>query len=112
MMLTATEGTAQIKTTRVARMREEANLTLAAVNRATFQIGMFAQDAIEGDLILTNKRIGAVVLVPIFTKREQLRDRYRKSARFSVKMLISFCISSSYSLDAKASRCRARIFYA
>jgi hypothetical protein len=112
MMHTATEGAAQIKTTSVAGMCEEANLTLTAVDRATFQIGMFAQDGIERDLILSNKRTGAVVLVPIFAKREKLRDGYRKIARFSVKMLICFCISSSYSLDAKASRWRARIFYA
>ena len=112
MMHTATEGAAQIKTTSVAGMREEANLTLTAVDRATFQIEMFAQDGIERDLILSNKRTGAVVLVPIFAKREKLRDGYRKIARFSVKMLICFCISSSYSLDAKASRWRARIFYA
>jgi hypothetical protein len=61
-------------------------------------------------LILTNKRTGAVVLVPILTEREKFPDGYSKTARFSVKMLIVKSMSSSYSLDAKASRGRARIF--
>jgi hypothetical protein len=104
MMLTATEGAAEISSTCIPRMREEANSTVATGNRTLFQIGTIAQDGIERELILTNKRAGAVVLVPIFAKREKLCDGYRKIARFSVKMLICFCISSSYSLDAKASR--------
>jgi len=63
-------------------------------------------------LILTNKRTGAVVLMPTLAKRENFRDGYGKIARFSVKMLSGLSMSSSYSLDAKASRYRARIFYA
>ena len=93
-------------------MREEANSTMAAVNRAFFQIGTIAQDGIQRELILTNKRKGAIVPVPIFAKGKNFPDGYDKIARFSVKMLSGLSISSSYSLDAKASRCRARIFYA
>ena len=61
---------------------------------------------------LTNKRTGAVVLVPILAKRKKFRDGYNKIAGFSAKILIGFCISSSQSLDAKVSRGRARIFCA
>ena len=96
----------------VPRMREETNPAAATTDRTVFQIRTIAQDGIEPELILTNKRKGAVVLVPILAKRENFGDGYDKNARFSVKMLILCCISSSYGLDAKASRCRARIFYA
>ena len=112
MVLSTTERTTEILATCIPRMREEANPTVATGNRTVFQIGTIAQDGIERELILTNKRKGAIVLVPIFAKRKNFPDGYDKIARFSVKMLSGLSISSSYSLDAKASRCRARIFYA
>ena len=112
MVLATTERAAEILSTCIPRMREEANPTAATANRTVFQTGMIAQDGIERQLILTNKRTGAIVLVPIFAKRKNFPDGYDKIARFSVKMLSGLSISSSYSLDAKASRCRARIFYA
>jgi len=109
-VLTATERTVEIPTIRVPRMRQKANSTVAAVDRTACQTGTIAQDGIERDLILTNKRTSAIVLMPIRPKRENFAGGYDKNARFSVKMLIVFCISSSYSLDANASRSRARIF--
>jgi hypothetical protein len=93
-------------------MRQEANLAVAALDCTACQIRMIAQDGIQRQLILTNKRTGAVVLMPIRAKREEFADGYDKNARFSVRMLIVFGMSSSYSLDAKASRGRARIFHA
>jgi len=111
MVLSAAERATEIRATRVTGMRQEADPTVAAANRAVLQIRTIAQDGIQRVLILTNKRIGAVVLMPILAKRENFRDRYDKIARFSVTMLIGFCITSSYSLDAKASRGRARFFY-
>lgn len=65
MVRTTTERTVEIPPIRVPRMRQKANSTVAAVNRTVCQIRMFAQDGIERDLILTNERIGAVVLMPI-----------------------------------------------
>ncbi len=111
MVHSAAKGTAEIKSAPIARMGEEANPAVATAHSAGLPIRMIAQDGIQRELILTNKRKGAVVLMPILAKRKNFRDGYQKIARFSVKMLISFSISSSYSLDAKASRCRARIFY-
>ena len=111
LLLPAAERTTEILPTCVTRMRQEAYPTVATANRAVLQIRTIAQDGIQRVLVLTNKRIGAVVLVPILAKRENFRDRYEKIARFSVTMLIGFCIASSYSLDAKASRGRARFFY-
>ena len=97
---------------RVSRMREEANPTVAAVDRTACQTRMIAQDGIQRQLILTNERIGAVVLMPIRAKRKEFPDGYDKNARFSVKMLIVFCMSSSYPLDAKSSSGGTRIFHA
>ena len=108
----AAKGTAEIKSIRIAWMRKEANPAVAAPHCAALQIRTTAQGRIQRQLILTNKRTGAVVLMPILAKREDFRDGYSKTARFSVKMLIGFSISSSYSLDAKASRGRARFFCA
>jgi len=73
---------------------------------------IFAQHGIQRLLILANKRTGAVVLVPIVAKRKKFRDRDYKNAKFSVKISNVLGMSSSYTLDAKASRCAARIFYA
>ena len=111
MVHSAAKGTAEIKSARIARMGEEANPAVAAPHCAVLQSRTTPQEGIQRQLILTNKRKGAVVLMPILAKRKNFRDGYQKIARFSVKMLISFSISLSYSLDAKASRCRARIFY-
>jgi hypothetical protein len=112
MVLSTTKGTAEIPTTRIAGMRTEANPAVAAAHGAALQIRTIPQGCLQRQLILTNKRTGAVVLMPILAKRENFRDGYGKIARFSVKMLIGLSMSSSYSLDAQASRCRARIFYA
>ena len=111
MMLPTTERAAEILSTCIPRVREEANPAVATKDRTLFQTRTTAQDGIERELILTNKRTGPIVLMPIFAKRKNFADGYDKTARFSVKMLSGLSISSSYSLDAKASRCRARIFY-
>jgi len=100
MVLSAAKGTAKITAARAARMSEEANAAVATPHGAVLPIRMIAQDGIQRDLILTNKRKNPVVLIPILAKREKFRDGYGKTARFSVTMLICFCISSSYSLDA------------
>jgi hypothetical protein len=68
VVLSATERAAEISPIRVARMRQKAYSAMTAVNRTACQIRTIAQDSIERQLILTNKRVGAVVLVPIRTK--------------------------------------------
>jgi hypothetical protein len=111
MVPTATELAEKIPPIRISRMRQEPNSTVAAVDRTACQTGMIAQDGIQRELILTNKRTDAVVLMPIRAKREEFPDGYDKNAKFSVRMLIRFCMSSSYSLDANASSGRPRIFH-
>ncbi len=111
MLLTAAEGAAQVLPTPIAGMREETDLTVAASYCAVRQIRAVSQERVQSELILTNKLTSPVVLVPILAKRESFRDGYNKIARLSVITLIVLCISSSYSLEAKASRGRAGIFY-
>jgi hypothetical protein len=83
-------------------MSEEANATVTAAHVATVQIGTVSQEGIESELILTNNWTSAVVLVPIFTKRENFGECHHEIAKFSVKMLMFVCISSSYSLDCQS----------
>ena len=68
VMLTATELAAKISPICVPRMGQKADSTMAAVDRAACQIGTIAQDGTERQLILTNKRVRAVVLMPIRAK--------------------------------------------
>jgi hypothetical protein len=110
MALAATEFTAKIFPIRIPRMRQEANPTTAAADRTACQMRMSAQDGIQRPLILTNKRTGTVVLMPIFGIRKEFPDGYDKNAKFSVRMLRLLCMSPSYSLDAIASRGRPGIF--
>jgi len=109
-VLAASERTVKIRSIRVPRVRQEANGTVAAVDRTDCQIRMIAQDRIERDLILTDKRADTIVLMPIRAKRKEFPGGYDKNARFSVKMLIVLDTPSSYELDAHASRSRARFF--
>jgi hypothetical protein len=68
VVLTTTERAAEIPPIGIAWMREKANPAVATVDRAACQTGMFAQKGIQRQLILTNKRVGAVGLMPIRTK--------------------------------------------
>jgi hypothetical protein len=109
---TASERTVEIPPIGVPRMCQEANRAMTAVDRTACQTGMIAQDRIQRSLILTNKRTGTIVLMPIRAKCKEFPGSYDKNARFSVKMLIVLGTPSSYELDANASRCRARFFSA
>ena len=109
LALAATEFTAKILPIGISRMRQEADPTTAAVDRTACQIRMLAQNGIQRQLILTNKRIGAVVQMPLFGIRKEFPDGYDKNAKFSVRILMVSSMSPSYSLGADASRSRAGI---
>lgn len=100
VMLPAANGAAKIPAARIARMGQEPDPAVTAVYGAVLQLGTIAQNGIQRQLILTNKRVGAVVLVPILAKRENFRDGYDKNARFSVRMWRLLSMSPSYYLDA------------
>jgi hypothetical protein len=91
-------------------MSDKANPAVATAHQAAAHCGEVPQNRPQRDLILTNKRPGRIVPVPVGTKLVNLFQAYDKKARFCVIMRIVLSMSSSYRLDAKSSRGRARIF--
>ena len=91
-------------------MREKADPAVATAHQAAAQLRMVPQNRPQRDLILTNKRPGRIVPVPVGAKLVNLFQAYEKKARFCVIMRIVFSMSSSYRFDARSSRGRARIF--
>lgn len=110
MVLPAAERATQIQTTCVPRMSEKPNPAVNTESQTAVQLGIGLQDRVQRGLILADKRVGAIVLVPIIAKRENFLDCYDKKARLSVIMRIVSFTPSSYFIDAKASRGRARFF--
>ena len=72
--LTAPERAAEILTIRVAGMREESNPAMATRHRTATQIRTVSHSHLKRKVILTNKRIGAFALVPIFREMEDLLE--------------------------------------
>ncbi len=95
MVLPAAKWTAEIPAARVAGMSEEAYAAVATPHRAVPQIRTIPQDGIQRELILTDKRISTLVLVPILRKSENLFESYDRKARLSVMIRILFCMTSS-----------------
>ena len=93
-------------------MSEKADPAVATAHQAPAQCAMVPQNRPQRDLILTNKRPGRIVPVPVGAKLVNLFQAYEKKARFCVIMRIVLSMSSSYRLNAKPSRGRARIFCA
>jgi hypothetical protein len=91
-------------------MSEKPNPAVHAGNDATLKLGMGLQNRVQRGLILQDKRLGAIVLMPIRVKREKLLDAYGKKAKLSVIIPMVLDTPSSYFIDAKASRGRARFF--
>jgi hypothetical protein len=93
-------------------MRQKPDPAVNANDRAASQFRMGLQHRVQGRLILPDKRVSAIVLVPIRAKREKLLDGDDKKARFSVRIRIELSTPPSYLVEANASRCRAGIFVA
>ena len=110
MLSPTAERTTQVPPSNVPGMGEKANLAMHALRYATLQIRMRLQDPIQLDLILPDKRPGAVGLVPISLKRENFLDGDDKKTRLSVITWIVSCTASAYLNEAQASRGRPRFF--
>jgi hypothetical protein len=110
MVRPAPEGTTQVPPTRVAGMCEKANPAVRAVGDAAQNLRMGLQHRVQRGLILPDNRPGAIILMPIRAKREQLLDGDGKKARLSAILSIVIHTPSSYLFDANASRGRARFF--
>jgi len=68
MVLSAAEGTAKILPPGIPRMRQKPDPAMAAVRDALLKMRMRRQHRLECHLILLNKRLGAIILVPILAK--------------------------------------------
>jgi hypothetical protein len=112
MMPSATEGTTQVNSIRVAGIGQEFDPAVSAMGQTRAQLRLGLQNRLQRGAILTDERVGAVILVPIRAKKENFLYRQNKKARLSITMAIVLCTPSSYRLDAKASRGRARFFIA
>jgi hypothetical protein len=111
MVRPATERATQVDTTCVSRMRQKPNSAVNAGHRAVTQPRMGLQDRVQTALVVLDKRLNPIVLMPVRAKREKLLDPDDKKARLSVKIAIALHTPSSYLSDAKASRGRTRIFF-
>ncbi len=107
----ATERTTQVSPAGVAGVGQEANPTVHAANDASLKFGMGLHGRVYGRLILPDKRLGAIVLMPIRAEGENFLQRDKKNAKLSV-IIWMLCTSSSYLIAANATRGRAKFFYA
>jgi hypothetical protein len=112
MLFPAAERTTQVCAARVPGMGEKTNPAVHAGNDAILQLGMGFDGTVQRDQILLNHRPGAIVLMPIRPKREELPDGDNKKAKLSVTIPMSLHTPSSYLTEAHASRGRARFFCA
>ncbi|MGO9270424.1 MAG: hypothetical protein ACLQOO_09260 [Terriglobia bacterium] len=110
VMPAATKRATQVPPASVAGMREKANPAVNAGNEALLKFGMGLQGRVQRRLILPDKRLGAIVLMPIYAKCETLLEGNGKKAKLSVIIWIVLFTTSSYLIDAIASRGRARLF--
>jgi len=110
MVLPAAEWAAQVPAAFISAVGQKPNSTVRTACDAALKFGMGSQGRVERGLVLPDKRLGAIVLMPIRAKREQSLDRDDKKARLSVIILIELDTPSSYPIDAIASRARARFF--
>jgi hypothetical protein len=91
-------------------MGEEANLALRAVRHAALKLGLGLQNRIQRGLIVPDQRPGAIVLMPICAKRENLLDGNGKKASLSTILSSVLHTPSSYLPEANAPRGRPRFF--
>ncbi len=105
----AAKRATQIDPAGIAGMREKPNPAVRTISHARLQLRMRLQNGVQRRLVAEHQRSGRIVLVPIRPERERLLDRDDKKARFSVTMAI-LCTTSSYLIDAQASRGGARFF--
>ena len=107
---TAAKRTTQNPAPHVARIGQELNPAVSALLQTRPQSRMGSQNPLQLGPILTDERVGAVILVPIRPKRKNFFQSYDKKARLSVTMPSVLHTPSSYPPDAKAARRRPRFF--
>jgi hypothetical protein len=104
------KGTEKIPPTGITRMSEKPYSAVPTASQATLQLPITLHGLVERLLILLSERDNAILSMPIGTKRETFRQSDDKNARFSVMIRMLLNISSSYTLEAEASRGRTGSF--
>ena len=76
-------------------MRQKPNLAMNTERDELAQLAVDRQKTVQSGLILADKRIDAIILVPVLAKSEELLDCQDKKARVSLIMLSEFFTLSS-----------------
>jgi hypothetical protein len=96
MVLAAAERTTQIYTADVPGMSEKANSAVTAASDATLPFRKGCEGGVQREQVLLNQRPGAIVLMPIRPKGEELPDRDDKKAKFSATIPMFLRTPSSF----------------
>ena len=100
----AAKGTTQVFATCITRMRQEKDPAMPAPGQASSQQRLGSQNRSQKYVILQNQSPHPFPSIPLGRKLEILRDLNCKKPRLSLKMLMFWKTSSSYSTDNLLSR--------
>lgn len=110
VLLSATKGTAEIFSTRIPGIGEEEDAAVLATLQTPPQFGLSLKHKAQDAVVRSGEGACLPVTVPVWGKLEESLKLYCKKARFSLTMVISFCMPSSYPLGTHVSRGRTRAF--
>ena len=100
----AAKGTTQVFATRITRMREKKDPAMPAPGQASSQQRLGTENRSQKYVILQNQSPHPHPSIPLDRKLEILRDLNCKKPRLSLKILMFWKTSSSYSTDNLLSR--------
>jgi len=100
----AAKGTTQVFATRITRMREKKDPAMPAPGQASSQQRLGTENRSQKYVILQNQSPHLHPSIPLDRKLEILRDLNCKKPRLSLKILMFWKTSSSYSTDNLLSR--------
>ena len=104
MGLPATEGTAQVVPTGIARVGEEENTAVPAPGQALAQMRLGVQDRSQQHIILQHQGGYRALAVPVLPELKALRDPDCKRPKLSLRMLMLKDMSPSYRIGTPVSR--------
>jgi hypothetical protein len=100
MFMLAAEQTAQVMAPGVAGVSEEKDPAMPATTQAFAQVRLGPQDRSQEHVILQNQRPDVLLPVPSRPELKELRDRYCKKPKLSLRMLTLLLVTSSYPIAA------------
>jgi hypothetical protein len=93
--LSATENTSHVRSTSILGSDKKGNLAMSAADKIALQRGIALQQSFQLATIQLDSRFGAIMLVPIRLRAEELLKAGGKKAMFSVMMRMVFSTASS-----------------